>query len=58
MALNMLSIPAMSSEVETVLSNSKLLKSDCRIHLGDVVILAVECLTSWERAGSVEMKES
>jgi len=42
MALNIHSIPAMSSEVERVFSSSKLLISDCCNCLGDAVISAVE----------------
>jgi hypothetical protein len=51
------SIPAMSSEVERVFSNSKIVISDCRNKLGDSVIPAVECLKLWEKAGLVKAEE-
>jgi hypothetical protein len=57
MALSIHSTPALSAEVERVLSSSKLLISDRRNHLGDDVICAVECLKSWEKAGIVESNE-
>jgi len=57
MALIIHSIPAMSSEAETVLCSSKLLISDHCNRLGDGVISTVEGLKSWERAGLIEMKE-
>jgi len=56
-ALSIQSIPAMSDEVERVFTSSKLLISDCWNRLGDDVICAVECMTSWEKAGIVESIE-
>jgi hypothetical protein len=57
MALSIHYTPALSAEVERVLSSSKLLISDRRNHLGDDVIFAVECLKSLEKAGIVESNE-
>ncbi|KAF8535206.1 hypothetical protein BDD12DRAFT_893573 [Trichophaea hybrida] len=47
----------MFSEVERVLSSSKILISDRRNKLGDSDIQAVECLTSWPKAGLVKAEE-
>jgi hypothetical protein len=57
MAHSLHSIPAMSAEVETVFSSSKLLISDRLHRLGDDVICAAECMKSWEKAGIVESNE-
>ena len=50
-AFEMLSIPAMSTECERVLSSAKLLISDTRNHLGDDIIEASECVKSWMNQG-------
>jgi hypothetical protein len=47
MALDMLSIPAMSAEPERVFLGSKITISDCRCCLGIELIKALECLKSW-----------
>ena len=47
MALDMLSIPAMSAEPERVFSGSKITISDRRYRLGIELIEALECLKSW-----------
>ena len=47
MAINMLSIPAMSAEPERLLSGSKLTVTDIRNKLGVESIEATECLKSW-----------
>ncbi|PUU75813.1 hypothetical protein B9Z19DRAFT_1130740 [Tuber borchii] len=52
MAIDILSIPAMSSEPD-----SKILLSDSRNRLGDDVIEACECLKAWEREGFLIDKE-
>ncbi|RPA72755.1 hypothetical protein BJ508DRAFT_190469, partial [Ascobolus immersus RN42] len=47
MALNILSIPAMSALPERLFSSSKLTLSDRRCRLRDDVLQALECLQSW-----------
>ncbi len=47
MALDMLSIPAMSADPERLFSSAKLLISDLRNKLGMDIIEAFECLKSW-----------
>jgi hypothetical protein len=47
MALDILSIPAMSTEPERVFSGSKITISDRRCRLGIKLIKALECLKSW-----------
>jgi len=49
MALDMLSIPAMSAELERVFSRSKITISDRRCRLGIKLIKALECFKSWIR---------
>ena len=49
MALDMLSIPAMSAEPERVFSRSKITISDRRCRLGIKLIEVLECLKSWIR---------
>jgi hypothetical protein len=51
MALDILSIPAMSAEVERVFSSAKLLISDARNRLKEDIIEACECLKSLNTAG-------
>ena len=51
MALDILSIPAMSAEVERVFSSAKLLISDTRNRLKEDIIEACECLKSFNTAG-------
>ena len=53
MALEMLSIPAMSTEPERVFSGAKITISDRRSRLGDGIIEALECCKSWEREGLI-----
>jgi len=57
MTLTVHSIPAMSTEVERLFSRAKIFISDRKNRLGDVLVAAVECLKSWERAGFVEIEE-
>jgi hypothetical protein len=47
MALDMLSIPAMSADPERLFSGAKITISDRRNRLGIEVIQAIECLKSW-----------
>jgi hAT family C-terminal dimerisation region len=51
MALDILSIPAMSAETERVFSYVKLTISPNRNRLGEDIIKATECLNRWYRAG-------
>jgi len=48
MALNLLAIPAMSSEVERVFSSTGLMLTDRRNRLKEDVIEAAECMKSWQ----------
>ena len=47
MALDILAIPAMSSEIERVFSSSALLLTDRRNRLKEDIIEASECMRSW-----------
>ena len=51
MALDILSIPAMSSEIERVFSSSGLLLTDRRNCLKSDIIEAAECMKSWSTDG-------
>jgi hypothetical protein len=53
MALEFLSIPAMSAEPERVFSGAKITISDRRCQLGDDAVNALECLKSWHRDGLI-----
>jgi hypothetical protein len=53
MALEFLSIPAMSAEPERVFSSAKITLDDRRCQLGDDAINALECLKSWQRDGLI-----
>jgi hypothetical protein len=53
MALQVLSIPAMSTEPERVFSGAKITISDRRCRLGDNIIESLECCKSWEREGLI-----
>jgi hypothetical protein len=53
MALEVLSIPAMSTEPERVFSGTKITISDHRCLLGDNIFEALECGKSWEREGLI-----
>ena len=54
MALDLLSIPAMTAECERVFSSSKILISDRRNRLKDDIIEASEYLNYWYRRGYFE----
>ena len=53
MALDLLSIPVMSSEPERIFSLAGLLINSCRSCLKQDVVEASECLNSWERTGLI-----
>lgn len=53
MALNILAIPAMSSEVERVFSSTGLMITDRRSRLKEDIIEAVECMKSWSADSGV-----
>jgi len=53
MALDILSIPAMSAECERVFSSSKLMVTDRRNRLMEDVIEAGECLRAWIRGNVI-----
>jgi hAT family C-terminal dimerisation region len=50
MAVDILSIPAMSAETERVLSDAKLTIPPNRNQIGEDIIEATECLNRWYRA--------
>jgi len=54
MAWDILSIPAMTSEVERVFSGAKLMITDTRNRLKPDIIEACECYHAWMKAGLVE----
>jgi len=47
MAVDILSVPAMSAEPERLVSGAKITITDRRNRLGSDVIEALECLESW-----------
>jgi hAT family C-terminal dimerisation region len=51
MALDLLSIPAISTETERIFSGTKLTISPNRNRLGEDIIEATECLNRWYRTG-------
>jgi hAT family C-terminal dimerisation region len=51
MVLDLLSIPAMSAEIDRVFSSAKLTISPNRNRLGEDIIKATECLNRWYRIG-------
>ena len=53
MALDYLTIPAMSAEPERVFSGAKITLSDRRCRMGDDALEALECLQSWHRDGLI-----
>jgi len=57
MALNLLSIPAMSAEPERLFSSCKITITDRRNKLSGKVIEALECLRSWYKVEAFELDE-
>lgn len=57
MAVDILSIPAMSAEVERVFSATKKTISEGRWNLNPTAINGIKCLRSWFRAGYYTMEE-
>lgn len=53
MALDLLSIPAMSAEVERLFSSCKITITDRRNRIGIEAVEAIECLKSWLREDNV-----
>jgi hypothetical protein len=53
MALEFLSIPAMSAEQERVFCSEKITLDDRRCQLSDGAVNALECLKSWHRDGLI-----
>jgi len=53
MALDILSIPAMSAKPERLFSGAKITITDCRNKLGIESIKAIECLKSWLGKGNI-----
>ena len=53
MALDLLAIPAMSSEVERVFSSTGLMITDRRNRLKEDIVEAVECMKSWQADGGI-----
>jgi hypothetical protein len=49
MALDLLSIPAMSAEPERLFSETKVTLQDRRNRLGIDIIEAIECIKSWSK---------
>ena len=59
MALSILAIPAMSSEVERVFSSTGLMVTDRRNRLKEDIIEAVECMKLWAvNSGVVVFKDT
>ena len=53
MALDLLSIPAMSAEPERLFSDTKITLQDRRNRLGIGIIEAIECIKSWSKTHRV-----
>jgi hypothetical protein len=58
MALDLLSCPAMSAEVERLFSNCKITITDRRSALGIDSVEAIECLKSWMRVDNISWIDS
>jgi len=57
MALNILSIPAMSAELERLFSGAKITITDRTNQLGIESIQAIKCLKSWLGGSSITWVE-
>ncbi len=49
MALDILSIPAISTKPERLFSGAKISLTDCQNRIGDDLLQALECLKSWHK---------
>jgi hypothetical protein len=58
MALDLLSIPAMSAEVERLFSSANITISDRRNRIGIDAVEAIECLKSWLRRNNISWLDS
>lgn len=58
MALDLLSIPAMSAEVERLFSSCKITITDRRNRIGIKSVEAIECLKSWMRSQNISFVDS
>jgi hypothetical protein len=54
-AFDILSVPAMSAEIERVFSEAGRLITDDRIRLGNEMIEALTCLGHWSKRGAISM---
>jgi hypothetical protein len=57
MALDILSIPAMSADPERLFLGAKITISDRRNRLGIATIQAIECLKSWMHTAEIQLEE-
>jgi hypothetical protein len=57
MALNLLSIPAISAEPERLFSSCRITVTDRRNKLSVKAIEALECLRSWYKVKAFELEE-
>jgi hypothetical protein len=58
MALDLLSIPAMSAEVERLFSSCKITITDRRNQIGIDSVEAIECLKSWMRKNNINFVDN
>lgn len=58
LALDLLSIPAMSAEVERLFSSCKISITDRRNQIGIDSVEAIECLKSWMRKNNINFVDS
>jgi hypothetical protein len=58
MALDLLSIPAMSAEVERLFSSANITIIDCRNRIGVDAVEAIKCLKSWLRKDNISWLDS
>jgi hypothetical protein len=56
MAIDYLSIPAMSTDAERLFSSCLITLTDSRNRLGDDVLEAIECLKSWLKIANQEAR--
>lgn len=58
MALDMLSIPAMSDEPERLFSRLGLIITPRRNHLQQTTVQAISCLHSWDKSGLIDLSKT